>query len=480
MKKTQWGGLVGVSLLALFPLFMHLDSLPLFVYDEGRLANSALEMVQNGNWLVTYYDGKPDLWSTKPPLLVWIQALHMKALGFNLLAVRLPSALAGLATILAIFSFLWRQTRSLIPSLAGSLVLLTTPGFVTNHATRTGDYDALLTLWSTLFLIQLFYFIRATAADKQRRRLWLAMLFFTLGVLTKGIVIFLFLPGLLLFLLASRNLLPLLRQSHFYFSVLASIGIVAAYYLGREWAGPGYLEAVLQNELGGRFLNVVEGHHGPWYFYFKNMWEGEFWPWIGFVPLAIWYSFRDPEKSRRMQWAFFLWNALSFLLILSVAQTKLFWYIIPVYPLLALATGGVLGVIVDRIEDSSTPAWLLKGLLLFGLFTIPFVQQILQSYHTRDNLYGWEQRQYADFMKEVKDWPSYVAVETNYNSHLAFYAKVYREKGQDITRKYPHELTPGDTILMCEDRARRAVDDRWATEPLHTWKNCGLYRVGSK
>ena len=480
MQKTYWGGILLVFLLSLFPLFMRLDSIPLFVFDEGRQANSALEMVQNNNWLVVYYDGKPDLWSTKPPLLVWIQALLMKATGFNLLAVRLPSAVAGLATILALFTFLWRQTRSLLPPLAASLVLLTTPAFVANHGTRTGDYDALLTLWSTLFLIQLFCYLRESAAGKQRKHLWLALAFFTLGALTKGIAIFLFLPGLFLFLLASRQLLPLLRQSHFYLATLASVATIAAYYLAREWAGPGYLATVVQNDLGGRFLDVLEGHHGAWYYYFEKLAAGEFWPWIGFVPLAVWYSFRDPQPGRRIQWSYFLWNALGFLLILSIAQTKLNWYAIPVFPLLSLAVGGVLGILIERVGDPfNRPGWV-KGLLLFGLFLVPFIRQIQQSYQVRDRLYGWEQRQYAGYMDMVRDWPSYTVVETDYNAHLAFYVKAYRASGQDLHRKYPYELSPGDTILLCEDHARNAVLERWPIEPLHNQKNCGLYLVGKK
>ncbi|MDV7399932.1 hypothetical protein RZS08_51430, partial [Arthrospira platensis SPKY1] len=62
-KHTIWMGLLGIGLLAIFPLFLHLDAIPLFIFDEGRLANNALEMAQNGNWLVTHYDGKPDLWN---------------------------------------------------------------------------------------------------------------------------------------------------------------------------------------------------------------------------------------------------------------------------------------------------------------------------------------------------------------------------------------------------------------------------------
>ena len=477
MAKTLWGGLIGVSLLAIIPLFMHLDSQPLFVFDEGRLANNALEMAQDGHWIVTHYDGRPDLWNTKPPLMLWLQALCMKALGIDLLAVRLPSALAGLAAVIAVFVFSFRQFRSLLPAAAASLVLLTIPAYVTTHGTRTGDFDALLTLWSTLFLFQIFRWLLAEEASLRKKHIWLAMGFFTLGVLTKGIVIFIFLPGLFVFLLAARQLPAMLRQRHFYYATLASVAAIAAWYLGREYARPGYLKAVAENELGGRFLTVVEEHEGPWSFYFENFWEWEFLPWIVFIPLAIWYAVRDTSAARRLLWRFLLWNATGFLLIISFALTKLNWYAIPVFPLLSVAVGGALGLMLAQVREWPKPAGVSKGLVLFGLFLLPYVQQIKLAYQFKDTYHGWEQRLYGGFMKKVKTWPHYTVVQTDYNTHIAFYVKKYKAEGKDVAVKYPNELVPGDTILLCEERTRKAVLEQRALDELFVEKNCGLYLV---
>jgi len=60
--------------LGLFLLFGHIEKLPLRQYDEARQAINAMEMVQSGNWLVTTYDGEPETWNTKPPLLIGLQA----------------------------------------------------------------------------------------------------------------------------------------------------------------------------------------------------------------------------------------------------------------------------------------------------------------------------------------------------------------------------------------------------------------------
>ena len=61
--------------LVYFPLFSNLDSTPMRIYDEAFSASSALEMLANGNWSVTHFNGHPDMWFTKPPLMIWLQAI---------------------------------------------------------------------------------------------------------------------------------------------------------------------------------------------------------------------------------------------------------------------------------------------------------------------------------------------------------------------------------------------------------------------
>src|ERR1051325_2737602 len=101
---------LGILLVVIisFPLFLNLDVLAIRTFDEARNTVNAYEMYRNGNYLISHFDGAPYLWNTKPPLLIWLQVLFMKILGPGELALRLPSALAGLFTCLSIFLFTGR------------------------------------------------------------------------------------------------------------------------------------------------------------------------------------------------------------------------------------------------------------------------------------------------------------------------------------------------------------------------------------
>jgi hypothetical protein len=75
-------------------MFIDLRPVPIVLWDESRLAVNALEMHLRGLSLVTTYEFSPDLWNTKPPLLIWLMQPGMAAFGPSEWTVRLPSLAA--------------------------------------------------------------------------------------------------------------------------------------------------------------------------------------------------------------------------------------------------------------------------------------------------------------------------------------------------------------------------------------------------
>ena len=113
-------------------------------------------MHKKGNWLVTYFQGVPDMWATKPPLMIWLQCTGMHLFGVNELAVRLPSALAGFFTclMLVIFAIKWKKDSFF--GIIAVMVLITSEGYIGFHSTRTGDYDSLLALFMAFYSLAFF------------------------------------------------------------------------------------------------------------------------------------------------------------------------------------------------------------------------------------------------------------------------------------------------------------------------------------
>src|SRR5687768_3121088 len=89
---------------ALYPVvFLKLDSFSLRLWDESMFAMNTFEMIHNDEWFLPLYNGTADLWNSKPPLFLVTQMLSVKLLGYNELALRLPSAIATTLILISLF-----------------------------------------------------------------------------------------------------------------------------------------------------------------------------------------------------------------------------------------------------------------------------------------------------------------------------------------------------------------------------------------
>ncbi|NEP55100.1 MAG: phospholipid carrier-dependent glycosyltransferase, partial [Moorea sp. SIO3C2] len=107
-----------------------------------------------------------------------------------------------------------------------------------------------------------------------------------------------------------------------------------------------------------RVASPIEDHHQPFSYYVLQLLKYS-WPWLMFWPGGLWLAWRQ----RSQPWAqLVLVGTAIYLGAISLMGTKLPWYIMPLYPLVALAIGAYL----DRCWHQP-PRWAV-GLL--GLIAI--------------------------------------------------------------------------------------------------------------
>jgi 4-amino-4-deoxy-L-arabinose transferase-like glycosyltransferase len=125
----------------------------------------------------------------KPPLALWLQAASARVFGFSPLSLLLPEALAGVATVVALYLIVRPRWGTLAAS-ASALVLATFPSFVA--VSRDNNVDALLILLLTLACGAA---LRATESGRLRTLLGSAVLL-ALAFNTKALAAYLPVPGI--------------------------------------------------------------------------------------------------------------------------------------------------------------------------------------------------------------------------------------------------------------------------------------------
>ncbi|MGB5475377.1 MAG: glycosyltransferase family 39 protein, partial [Thermoanaerobaculia bacterium] len=147
--------------------------------DEPRTAEVAREMVETANYLVPQLNGEFHL--EEQPLHFWAISSMSLLLGrLDETAVRLPSALAAIASSLLVFSI---GTRLFSKRVAWLAALVFISSYKVLWQGRAGQVGMLLTLWTTLAI---YAWIRGTLEDRPG----LFMLFFLaigLATLTRGL-----------------------------------------------------------------------------------------------------------------------------------------------------------------------------------------------------------------------------------------------------------------------------------------------------
>lgn len=491
LQKQNWLIFTLLAIIVYFPFFLPLDSLSLRLWDESRRGVNALEMAQTGNLLIPTFEGRPDMYGTKPPLLVWTQAFFINILGPGELAVRLPSALAAMATVVLLFVFCWKDLNKPLAGAFSGLVLATSPGYIGAHGAVAGDYDALLLLWTAWYSI-LFY--RYTLQPTHKRLYSIALLVILAG-LTKGVAGMFFAPALIIFALTQKKLAGLIRNVHTWYAAALAVAGVGCYYIIREWYNPGYIAMAFGNEISGRYFEAREGHnYGPW-FYFYIIWRDRmFFPWLFLLPFSIWFVLGS--KQLKPVGLFALLNISTVFLIVSTSATKLPWYWLPALPMLCLLVGLFIDKIIHWVYDQlkAFPAPIRLGLSLFlllAIFYFPYRTIIKKVYIS--NHQGWQEEQmvYRDFIKVLPKEDSITILHPYYNGHITFYKSLANKTaahiGQHILFPPPEKVqvvssgtplfNPGEWIGVCEQQAMDTLSSRFQYEVLKELGPCRLVEI---
>ncbi len=301
--------------------------------DEGRYAEIAREMVVSGDWLVPHLNGIPHF--QKPPVIYWTTAISLKFFGINEWAARLPSALAAAATLL-LAAGIGRRLGGPRIGLAAAGVLLTCLEFFV--LARSLTPDMMMTFWIVAAIA--CFLRRATGGGG-----WCEFGFFAamgLGFLTKGPVAVVVPVFAVLGWNFGRRRAGLPKTKLRWLpGLLLSLAIAMSWFTAMALHDPALSDYFVKYELMQRFASKTHGRSQPLLFFVPVLVAGIL-PWL-FVALAALLNWTGMRKGgwriSPTGWLLVGWTVPP-LIILSLSGSKLFTYVLPLMPALALWLAG--------------------------------------------------------------------------------------------------------------------------------------------
>lgn len=301
--------------------FWKINAFPLRSWDEAWYGEIIKNMAQGTHgWLVPFWNG--EYFFDKPPLYFWLTLPFFKIFGVGEWQTRIVSVLAAIGATLLIY-LLGKKLFSRRAGLFSAVVFLSF-GQVAQRFSE-GNLDALLVF---LFLLTFYFFL---LGREKKIFIIFSGITFGLGFLVKG-----WLLGLLPFLLIFFYSLIYQRKIQFkQLLLLLFISVLSSgwwFFLGYQKFGQRFLDWYLLSPTAGTFAHQF--HFSPQILmtFFRDI---GFW-WLVFILLLL---ARKIVLFKKEVLISFLATAFVFVLAVHFLDGFIGWYLLPVYPLLALTIG---------------------------------------------------------------------------------------------------------------------------------------------
>ncbi|MBV9102635.1 MAG: glycosyltransferase family 39 protein [Candidatus Eremiobacteraeota bacterium] len=357
-RTAPWRAAAAGALVAALITLPGLGIGTLWDNSETAYGEVAREVLLYHDAIVMHFNGSP--WFVQPPLYFWIAAFFAHWLGVTPFALRLPSALATVATS-AWVGYAVARFGTARAAILSAVILSTT--LMVAIVGRLAIMDALLDLAVAGAILSFALALRPRAGANTARPWIVAWVAMALGVLAKGPVAVVIAALVVLpWLLWERALgLEIARPKvrNWIAGVLLFVLLVAPWFLAVSLrAGTQATAQLIGHYSVGRYLGTIENQTGAIWYYLPVIVLG-FFPWFAFLPPALWSAARAARSlgaSGSLARLAVVWAVLPFLFF-SLAQTKLPNYIALEFPAFAICVGLWFDGVAARLRRRAALAW---------------------------------------------------------------------------------------------------------------------------
>jgi 4-amino-4-deoxy-L-arabinose transferase-like glycosyltransferase len=328
-----------VSIVLFVPFLGHVH---LFDWDEINFAESAREMLQTHDFLTVRINYQP-FWE-KPPLFFWLQAASMKIFGVNEFAARFPDAIAGLITLLLLFSI----GKTIYDRKFGIIWTITFAGsFLPFFYFKSGIIDP----WFNLFIFLGIYFFFRYSNDNKNQMKYVAFsaISIGLGIMTKGpVALLIFGLAAFIYMIIKKKYKKFLNIKTITLFSLLLIFVGGFWFILQILSGKAYLILDFINYQIRLFSQKDAGHGGFLFYHFFILFFGVF-------PASVFAlkAFKKQKEETLLMQDFRLWMMITFwlvLIIFTIVKTKIVHYSSMCYFPLTFFAAEIIYKIIERKE----------------------------------------------------------------------------------------------------------------------------------
>lgn len=368
---------LALALVSFFALF-GLGSGALIDYDEATYGLVAYETAKSGQIMtLKTYDDKN--WFEKPPLYFWISYSIRNVFVRNPeLGLRLPSAILGILAVIGTMLIAYRIWKNYYITALSGIILATTPIFLEASRQVRLDIPVVASI--------VFGFYCFICGREHHRWLIGVGVFAAIGFLFKSVIGFFIFPIILIWAILHREYYWL-RSFYFWVGIAVMLFLLLPWHIyeslmhGQEFWNEYLFRHILErfssDIIGGTALNAG---YFRYLFWFAAPWS------VVFVVGAGWGMFKNRTKIFLNVNTLALTAIIFFIFIIfEIARTKIFYYLLPMFPFVSLVVAFLCHEIYQEIGDKRFKKYALAVFLLvtvIGIYNTYFI-----AFHKQHDLY---------------------------------------------------------------------------------------------
>ncbi len=342
--------------IAFFNFFFLLGSFPVYDWDEAWYGVSSYEMIENKDFIINTFMGIKDFFNTKPPLGLWFIALAYKIFGTNIFALRFFSALSGFLAVIVTYKLAKKLFGEKVGLFSGIFLALSR-AFLDSHSGRTGDFDAMF----SLFFILTAWIL---TIDKESFLKWCILgVLMGLSFLLKGFA-FLQVALMIFAYYILKNKFKFINYKIFSVIGVFFILVILPWILLRyNRDGFEFFKVMIERDFFGRGFGRVDGRTDTNFLYIRVILVNNLF-WIIFAFFTLFWKnkiyFKKDENNflglfhikfneffrKEIIWAYLIGS----LLLPFLMTSKSSWYVNSFYPLLAMMAAWFVAEIWDKYK----------------------------------------------------------------------------------------------------------------------------------
>lgn len=341
--------LICVLAAALIPLLVNLNGWSVLEASEARYAEISREMFRSGNWL---HPSLLNIWHYhKPPVVFWLTSLGFQLFGVNALGARFFLQISLLVQVALVYGIATQLSRPLaieishltkerseglnitgyrIPPSIAALIYLSFPLSILSARNLTTDCFLTTFVLATVYCTSVYYC---------QRKVWgiygsaIAIGF---GFLTKGPAIFVipFFFWLYLMLVRQENYRVPIKHLLFACALCLGIGLSWYVYVSGEVSGLG--DYFIGKQVVARVADEEAFDRAQPFWYYPLILLTTTLPW-GIACIVSLLPYRQDKRAELPigRHLTFYWLLMP-LVIFSLSSSKLMFYLLPIYPGIAI------------------------------------------------------------------------------------------------------------------------------------------------